>query len=399
MAASATDLLKKYKSLFSTTLSTGIGTGTGDTLTPATVTGLPTDTGITLTLDRVDSAGVSLGTQVERITGVVSGGNLASYVRAKDNTTEQAHSGGAVIEMVWNAQDWNDMVDWGLVSHTQAGYLKANSVTASMITASNVTASKIAASAVLAGNLNASSVLSGNLAASSVLLGNLAASSVSAGNLNFAVSSSTDGWTTDSGATWTYASATTINVADGTLFQKGDRIKLTQTTAKYFIVVGVSGNVITVTGGTDYTVANAAITTQQYSHQANPLGFPTSFAYTATWSCSGSMTISVGTVNFTRFSVVGNRCTWTFSYSAFTLGGTQSTEIYATLPINSSRSVSGFANDMNCCYQVDGGTSKIGQVGIKDTTPGTARFRNTVEGNWTLGTTNSYLAGQLTYEF
>jgi len=121
MAASASDLLKKYKSLFSTTLTTGIGTGTGDTITPATVTGLPTDTGITLTFDRVDSGGTSLGSKIERITGVVSGGNIASYVRGKDSTTEQAHSGGAVIEMVWNAQDWNDMIDWGLTEHNQDG--------------------------------------------------------------------------------------------------------------------------------------------------------------------------------------------------------------------------------------------------------------------------------------
>jgi hypothetical protein len=46
MAASINDKLHKYKSLFATTLSTGIGTGTSDTLTPATVTGLPTDTAI-----------------------------------------------------------------------------------------------------------------------------------------------------------------------------------------------------------------------------------------------------------------------------------------------------------------------------------------------------------------
>lgn len=221
MAASINDKLHKYKSLFSTTLSVGIGTGTGDTLTPATVTGLPTDTAITLTIDRVDSAGASLGTQRERIDGVISGGNLTAYVRGRDSTTEQAHAGGAVIEMVWNAYDWNNLVDWALVSHTQAGYLSASSITASMLSASSVTsgrlsassvvagnlaassvlagnhaassvlANNITASAVLANNLAASSVLAGNLAASSVLLGNLAASSVSAGNLNFAVSAPT----------------------------------------------------------------------------------------------------------------------------------------------------------------------------------------------------------------
>jgi hypothetical protein len=129
MAAANTDKLKKYKSLYSSTLSVGIGTGTADTITPATVVGLPTDTAITLTFDRVDSGGASLGNKVERITGVISGGNFTSYVRAKDSTTEQSHSGGAVIEMVWNAQDWNDMVDWGLVEHNQDGTHKSALVT------------------------------------------------------------------------------------------------------------------------------------------------------------------------------------------------------------------------------------------------------------------------------
>lgn len=85
------------------------------------MTGLPTDTAITLTFDRVDSSAVATPSKLERIRGIVSGGNFTSYVRAKDGTTEQAHTGGAVIEMVWNADDWNDMVDWGLVEHNQDG--------------------------------------------------------------------------------------------------------------------------------------------------------------------------------------------------------------------------------------------------------------------------------------
>lgn len=121
MAASANDKLKKYKSLFSTTLSTGIGTGTSDTITPASVAGLPTDTLITLTFDRVDSGGSATPTKLERIQGIVSGGNFTSYTRGIDGTTEQAHTGGAVIEMIWNADDWNDMVDWALVAHNQDG--------------------------------------------------------------------------------------------------------------------------------------------------------------------------------------------------------------------------------------------------------------------------------------
>ena len=156
MTASNTDLLKKYLSLFSTTLSTGIGTGTGDTITPASVSGLATDTAVTLTIDRVDSGGVATPTKMERIKGVISGGNLTSYVRGVDGTTEQAHSAGAVVEMVWNADDWNNMVDWGLVSHNQDGSIGASKVVASNISASAVTAGKLAASSVVAGNLAAS---------------------------------------------------------------------------------------------------------------------------------------------------------------------------------------------------------------------------------------------------
>jgi len=125
------------------------------------------------------------------------------------------------------------------------------------------------------------------------------------GNLSFgSASGSSDGWTTDSGTTWTYASATTINVADGTLFVKGTRIKLTQTTAKYFVVTSIAGNVITVTGGTDYTVANAAITTQQYSHQASPVGYPTYFAYTPTFAGFSADPSGVAA----KFSVIGASC-------------------------------------------------------------------------------------------
>ena len=48
------DKLRKYKSLYSSTCNT-FSTGEGVTITPASVTGLPTDTEITLTFDRVDS--------------------------------------------------------------------------------------------------------------------------------------------------------------------------------------------------------------------------------------------------------------------------------------------------------------------------------------------------------
>lgn len=86
--------------------------------------------------------------------------------------------------------------------------------------------------------------------------------------------------------TWTYASAdspTFTFTISGDLTSKysaGMRIKLTQTTVKYFIITAVSysspNTTITVYGGTDYTLANAAITSPYFSSQKAPQGFPLS---------------------------------------------------------------------------------------------------------------------------
>jgi len=56
------------------------------------------------------------------------------------------------------------------------------------------------------------------------------------------------------------------------------RIKLTQTTVKYFIVTNVAysdpDTTVTVYGGTDYTLTSADITSPYYSMQKAPQGFP-----------------------------------------------------------------------------------------------------------------------------
>ena len=96
--------------------------------------------------------------------------------------------------------------------------------------------------------------------------------------LNAQILASNDGWI-DANESWAYASASTITVPSGAAakYAKGDKIKLTQTTVKYFYVVGVADTVLTVNGGTDYTVANAAITLNYYSHATSPIGFPSKF--------------------------------------------------------------------------------------------------------------------------
>lgn len=91
------------------------------------------------------------------------------------------------------------------------------------------------------------------------------------------------------------------------LIGKGDRIKLTQSTGgtKYFIVTAVGafsgGNtLVTVYGGTDYTLNNEAISAPFFSHVKHPFGFP---ADPAKWTQTTTFT-----AGFAQASPVQN--TW-----------------------------------------------------------------------------------------
>ena len=123
--ADATDLFRKGKSNFATTLASGISDS--DTTIPlSSAVGLPTDTAVTLTIDRVDSNGDSTTPKVERVTGVVSSTNLVSCLRGEDGTTPSAHEAGAVVEMIWDGETWNDAVGGILAEHNQDGTHKIN---------------------------------------------------------------------------------------------------------------------------------------------------------------------------------------------------------------------------------------------------------------------------------
>lgn len=99
-----------------------------------------------------------------------------------------------------------------------------------------------------------------------------------------------DGWV-DANETWTYESASSFSVAADVTgkYMVGDKLTCVQTTTKYFYVVAVGAysggkTIITVAGGSAYTVANDAISVNYYSKVENPQGFPHWFATTApTW--------------------------------------------------------------------------------------------------------------------
>lgn len=120
MAAANTDLLRKTKNKFTTTVAAP-GIDDNDTTIPlSSASGLPTDTAVEITMDRVDSNGTATPDKYESAIGVVSGNNLINVVRETEGTA-QAHAAGAVVEVIWTANAINDIVDWALVEHNQDG--------------------------------------------------------------------------------------------------------------------------------------------------------------------------------------------------------------------------------------------------------------------------------------
>ena len=149
-----------------------------------------------------------------------------------------------------------------------------------------------------------------------------------------------DGWIYDTD-TWTYVSATSFKITGKDVryrFPNGTKIKLVQSsTTKYFYVVATSytsGNtIVTVTGGSDYALANATICGQAYSYAAAPQNFPQWFNYTPTYTGWTSGTVT-GTF---KYSVIGNIV---FLLIDMTAGTSNSTFADIDLPVNADLTAS-----------------------------------------------------------
>lgn len=141
MAAQNTDLLKKLSRKWVAQIgSGGVSDDTGTTIPLSTTTNLPSDTAVVATIDRVDSNGTKTASLEETVIGVVSGSNLINCVRGAEGTA-QAHSAGAVVEILVTAKGWNDLIDHLLVQHTQLGVHTSALVTSLKCTGSEITAS------------------------------------------------------------------------------------------------------------------------------------------------------------------------------------------------------------------------------------------------------------------
>jgi hypothetical protein len=161
------------------------------------------------------------------------------------------------------------------------------------------------------------------------------------------------GWIA-AGQTWTYVSANSLVIGGQHFeYQKGDKIMLTQTTVKYFYVVAIemgANTTLTITGGIDYTLANAAITDPYYSKAAAPEGFPGYFNWTPTFVSSGA--------TFTYASQLG---TFTitekilFVTASISLtgapGGTTSNSLSFALPV-AVGNITGFRSNLGVYWSI-----------------------------------------------
>ena len=165
----------------------------------------------------------------------------------------------------------------------------------------------------------------------------------------------TDGWWTRS-ETWTRTSNTTFTVSGDltAVFVPGTKIKVTQTSTKYFYVVSSSysspSTTVTITGGSDYSLT-ANPSARWISYQANPQGFPQWFNYAPTWDGFSS----APTVANAVFTITGRMVTVVVNCSGN--GTSNATTLTCTLPITAAyvgRGVAGYAVNNGSALTVAG---------------------------------------------
>jgi len=178
------------------------------------------------------------------------------------------------------------------------------------------------------------------------------------------------GWS-PAGVTWTYVAANQFKVIGADLtaaYTKGTKFKCTQASVNYFYCLGssLSGSdtVVTITGGSTYSLTNASITEPYYSYVENPQGFPGSFAYTPAWTSSGTPPAIGDGVLGGRFSING---TW-LDVTAYLMVGTTTTYgtgvYYLSMPMTPSNTSIGMASayDISSTFRYNANVENSGNT-------------------------------------
>lgn len=340
MAASATDYFMKVGRSTATTLSAP-GYTTGDTsINVSSTTNWPTTTGVMFAIDTIGSDGLRVSGTYNTFRGTVNSATQITNVTYVGGDANQNYSAGSTTRVYILAQsDWANRAVDGLLAAglnqdgTQTPVVKTsiNDINGNEVIKTPATTSAVNEITVTNSATSSSPRISATGGDTNI---DLLISAKGTGSTRFA--GIHDGWVA-ADETLTYASATTFTCS-ATLaanLSTGDKIKLTQTTVKYFYVTGVSGTTVTVTGGTDYTLANAAITLPFYSKITSPTGFPQWFAYTPTITAASGSFTSVSASS--RFQLI-NKTLISQGSIVITTNGTAASAIFMTIPVTAQSS-------------------------------------------------------------
>jgi hypothetical protein len=218
-----------------------------------------------------------------------------------------------------------------------------------------------------------------------------------------------DGWIYPT-YTPTFATSTSITVAGVDVtsqFPVGTKVVMNQSGLKYFYVTSRSfstNTTINLTGGSDFTVANAAISGFGYSYDVTPQGFPQWFNHSVTVT---NLTKGNGT-DSCRFKMIGNTV---FFRIRFVFGSTSSITggLTATLPIAANSGWSSSSSFLGHMLFQDAGageyngtaesTSTTGAILYKDNVSGTNIIKSALSSTvpFTWGTTDE-ISGLLIYQ-
>jgi len=203
-----------------------------------------------------------------------------------------------------------------------------------------------------------------------------------------------DGWVAwDQPDDWVYVSPNSLIISGNhtEILSKGTRLMLMQTTLKFFVVVGSSfgggSTTVTITGGDDYSLANAAITDNFYSYVANPQGYPGTFDWSASCNPTGFSSLTTEQV---RFSVVGNVCLLDF----FIDGTSNATTLTFTLPFAPSQL------RRTPCRGTDNGALQLDVASLAlSVSSTTADVAKTFQGTGWTASGNKAVIGTVSFEF
>ena len=168
-------------------------------------------------------------------------------------------------------------------------------------------------------------------------------------------------------------------------YQKGDKVKLTQTTTKYLYVTNVADMALTVTGGSDYTLTDDALSEIYYSHAENPVGFPQWFNHTPTYTGFSADPSD----DVFKFCIKGKTCF--FYHNEETAGTSNATGFTISLPVTAALKAYGLlllTQDNSSVLTTPGRW----EVAIGATTA--TLYKDTATGAWTAsGTKRAWLSG------